>query len=164
MDTQTPTTTPADTVLLAWSAPSHFHHERSPRWYLTASIIVLAIAAYGILSGAWSVALVSLLIGGVYFITRHEKPSVKSIRIERDGVQYEDLFAPWKDCKEFWMVKTPLYTELHILRASGFRREIIMQTGDIDPAQIRSTLSQFVLMKADQRERLLDALVRMCKL
>ena len=151
-------------MLLSWSAPSQHHHHRSQRWYVTTGIIVLIIACYGILTGAWTVALVSTLVGGLYFLVRHETPALKEIRIEPDGVAFEGTFTPWSQCKDFWLVQTPLYTELHIIRNSTFNHEIRIQTVDIDPTLIRSTLSQFLTMRGDQRERLVDAIFRLCKL
>ncbi|MBI2635873.1 hypothetical protein HYW84_00935, partial [Candidatus Peregrinibacteria bacterium] len=139
----------ASRVLLAWTAPSHFNHERSARWYLISGVLVISAAAYGVITGNWSVTLVSLLLGGVYFLTRHEAPPLKAIRIETDGVQFQDSFIPWAQCKDFWLIATPLYTELHIMRKGALKGEIRIQTGDISPLLIRSTLSQFLTMRAD---------------
>lgn len=151
-------------VLLEWMAPSHHHHERSPRWYMIASGVVLSIAAYGILTGAWTLALVILLIGGMYFVTRAHPAAAKYIRIERDGFQFQEIFTPWSDCKAFWIVRTPQYSELHITRVKGAPREVVIQTGSIDPTLIRSTVSQFLTLRGDQREHLVDLLFRLCKL
>ena len=151
-------------VLLEWTAPSHFNHERSHRWYLISAVLVIGIAAYALLTGAWSVAVVTLLLGGVYFLTRREPTALKYVAIERDGMQFEGTFLQWSQCKEFWLVQTPLFTTLTITRKTGFPRLFSVQTGNIDPTVIRSTLSQFLPMKADQRETLLDVIIRICKL
>lgn len=151
-------------MLLAWTAPSHHNYERSARWYITWGILVLIIAAYGILSGAWTLTLVALLLGGTYFLTRREATPLKEIRIENDGVEFEGNFTPWTQCKDFWLVTTPLFTELHIVRKGAIKSNIRIQTGSIDPTLIRSTVSQFLTMRPDQREHLFDALIRLCKL
>ncbi len=149
---------------MAWTAPAHFNHLRSNRWYLLSGVLVLAVAAYGIITGAWTLTLVTLLLGGVYFLVRREPTPLKEISLQVDGVEFEGMFTPWAQCKEFWLVATPLFTELRILRTSGLLREIRIQTGNIDPTLIRSTLSQFMAMRVDQREGLFDALIRICKL
>ncbi len=151
-------------VLLSWTAPSHHNFSRSARWYVVSGVLVIAVAAYGILTGAWSVTLVSLLLGGVYFLTRREPTPLKEIRIETDGVQFQDSFTPWGQCKDFWLVTTPLYTELHIVRTGATKADIRIQTADIDPLVIRSTVSQFLAMRPDQHEHLFDAFIRLCKL
>lgn len=151
-------------VLLSWTAPSHHNHVRSVRWYAIGGALILTIAVYGIVTSAWSVTLVSLLLGGVYFITRREPTALKEIRIETDGVQFQDSFTPWTQCGEFWLVQTPLFTELRIVRKGFAKSDIRIQTGPIDPTVLRSTLSQFLPMRADQREHLLDVIIRLCKL
>ena len=151
-------------VILQWWAHSHHNQERSPRWYVKAAVVVLAIAGYAILTGTWSLALVAILLGGLYFLSRKSETPLKNIAIERDGVRFQDSFIPWTQCKDFWMAATPLYTELHISKSSGLTREISIQTGDLDPSEIRATLSQFIPMRPDQREKLLDAFIRICKL
>jgi hypothetical protein len=162
--TQTQNPTAQGGPVLAWSAPTHHNHDRSPRWYLIGGGVVLAVAAYAALTGAWTLTLVSLIIGGLYYLVRQEATPLKAIRLEQDGVQFERSFTPWRQCKEFWLIETPLFTELHILRSAGLRREIRIQTGDIDPIKIRAFLSQNLPMRVDQRERLFDALIRICKL
>lgn len=124
----------------------------------------MLIAAYGVLSGAWTLTIVALLLGGVYFLVRREKTPLKAVRIEQDGVQYEEIFLPWTQCKDFWLITTPAYTELHVARSGRLRSEISVQIGDIDPTTLRSTLSRFLPMRGDQRERMLDFIIRICKL
>ncbi len=156
--------TPPARPIMSWTAPSHHNHERSARWYLIGGGLILAICVYAILTGAWTVAFVSLLVGGTYFLTRREETPLKSIRLDKDGVTFQDNFTPWDKCKEFWIVQTPLYNELHIIRDAKANREIRIQTANIDVTILRSALSQFLTMRVDQRERLLDVIIRLCKL
>ncbi len=153
----------AKTPLLEWTASTHPVHERSPRWYLIGSIVVLGTAVYAIVTGAWTVALVALLVGGIYFLLRREPPTFKHISLFSAGYTLDGQFTFWGDCKEFWLIHTPHFTELHIGKQRS-RTQTIIQTGSIDPTQIRSILSQFITMKSDQRERFLDAFIRFCKL
>ncbi|NOS67014.1 MAG: hypothetical protein HOO67_01455 [Candidatus Peribacteraceae bacterium] len=179
MDTQTFTPNPAENAaraqtfetstrgpgaILAWTAYSHHNHERSAHWYLFGGVFVLAIAVYGIVTGAWTLTLVSLLLGGVYFLTRREMTPLKEIRIFADGIDFNGSFTAWDQCKDFWIVTTPLFTELHVTRKGAIKSNILIQTADIDPTLIRSTLSQFLPMRPDQREHMFDAIIRLCKL
>lgn len=149
---------------IEWVAPSHHNHERTPRWYAIFAAVILGIAGYAILAGAWTVALVTTLLGGVYYLVRREPTPLKYIRLEKDGFQFQETFTPWKQCKDFWLVQTPLFTELHIRKQSGVLPEVVIQTGGIDVPQIRAFLSDVLTMRTDQKERLMDALIRLCKL
>lgn len=126
--------------------------------------IVLAVAAFGILTGAWTLTLVALLLGGTYFLVRNESTPMRRIQIEVDGVQFDDTFTSWDQCRDFWLVQTPLFTELRVTRKSRVGGDIRIQTGEIDPTLIRTTVSQFIPLRADQREHLLDTIIRLCKL
>ncbi len=149
---------------MSWVAPSHHNHARSKRWYIVGGCIVLAAAVYGILTSAWTVTIVSLLVGGTYVLVRREETPLREIRIEKDGVVFDGNFTPWKQCKEYWLVQTPLYTELHIIRATKLNAEIRIQTGNIDATILRAALSQFLPLRVDQREHTLDMIIRLCKL
>ena len=126
--------------------------------------LVLVVAAYGILSGAWTLTLVSLLLGGTYFLVRNESTPLRRMQIEIDGVQFDDVFTPWDQCRDFWLVQTPLFTELRITRKSRSGGDIRIQTSDIDPTVIRTTVSQFLPLRADQKEHIFDVIIRLCKL
>jgi len=121
-------------------------------------------AVYGIFTGAWSFALVILLVGGLYFLTRHLPATIAEIIIMERGFSFRGKFTSWQDCKEFWLIQTPAYTELHIQRRQGVDRAVLIHTADIEIPQIRSILSQFLPERSDQRERLVDMIIRFCKL
>ena len=152
-------------ILLAWqakTAPSHF---RGPRWYLLAGGFVVACAAYGILRGEWSFTIVMILVAGMYVLTHRSPDTEKSIAILEQGIIFENEFTEWKFIKEFWMLQSPTYIELHVvLRKGRLNEEITIQTGDADPHMIRSVLTKFIPERSGQGERLLDMIIRLCKL
>jgi hypothetical protein len=84
--------------------------------------------------------------------------------IEEDGFRFADRFIPWSDCTDFWIIETPQFSRLHIARKGKGNRVVSIQTGDIDPTVIRTTISRFLPLRPDQRERLLDLIIRLCKL
>ncbi len=151
-------------MLLEWSAPVMAHHDRSQRWYLGGSVAVLVFAAYGIVTGNWTFTLVILLLGGTYFLTRNTPAPVRTMRIAERGFTFNDVFTQWADTKDFWLIVTPQYTELHIMRASGFDREVIIQTGPLDPQAIRDTLTPYIPERSNQKEKIVDTLIRLLKL
>ncbi len=140
-------------------------HERSVRWYMYAGAFVLACAVYGIFSGAWTFTVVMILVGGIYFLIRNAPPVVKTIKIEEKGYTLNGAFTAWADCKDFWIVMFPGYSELHIEKKKGaLDKETILQTADIPLSTIRSSLSQKIPERTDQGERLLDFCIRLLKL
>ncbi len=152
------------TALLEWSAPRSYSHERGKHWYTTGGVLILAISAYGILTGAWSLAIVTILIGGLYFLNRKEPPVLHTLRIEQTGVQYDGDFLHWGDFEGAWFVKTAVGPELHLQRKTGSPREIVLLTPHIDMTMLRSVLSRFLTVGSDRPESLMDVIIRICKL
>ncbi len=174
MDTNTPPVEAAPTTeknaplsgtILEWTAHSTPEHDRSPRWYLMGSMLVLAFAAYGIVSADWTLTVLTLLLGGTYFLVRRAPATMATIAIQDKGFLFNGTFVSWGDCSGFWMIHTPGWTELHIRSNRGvIKRDYIVQTADIDPNAISAILSHFLQQRSDQRERLIDRIIRLCKL
>jgi hypothetical protein len=159
-----PATSTHEEILLQWSGSTHPVHERGPRWYLYGGIAVLVMAAYGIVTGTWTLALLTILIGGAYYLVRREPPVMRDVAITTHGFRYGTDFAHWDECKDFWLIRTPGYWELHVRRGRGINRELIVQTGDINPNAIRATLSHYLPLRPDQKERMVDLCIRFLKL
>ena len=158
MDNQNP-----PKVLLEWSALMHPDHDRTHKWYIAAGVCAGALILYALFTGAWSFALVIALIVGSYGILHKSAPAQGSIRFDEEGCTWNGKLILWGSLKDFWVVRLPQYHELHITkkRAVG---EIILQTGNIATPEIRSVLSQYVAERTDQGERLIDRIIRLCKL
>lgn len=161
--TNTPTQT-TEQSLLSWSAPIHHAHQRTKRWYIISSVIVLSIATYGVLSGAWSVALVTIMIGAMYFLLRDHTFPNASFDITQTGVRLNETFLPWENAQGFWLLRAPDYTELHIVPKATNKSDIVIQTGTMDSAKVRETLTAFIPELTEKRERLIDLFIRICKL
>lgn len=151
-------------ILLSWTAPVAAAHQRSLRWYLYGGIFVVSCAAYGIIAGEWSFSIVMILLAGFYVLTRRAPEPVKTIAILEEGFIFENEFTEWRDCKDFWMLQGNGYLELHIMRNRRWSPEIVIQTGSEDPRIIRALLTRFIPERSGQRERLLDIIIRICKL
>lgn len=151
-------------VYLAWDAPRSVEHERTRQWYLAGATIVLVVAAYGILTGSWTLVLPTLLIGGIYYLQRKQEPVMHSIRIEQSGVVYDGKFIGWGDCEEAWFVKTPVGAELHIKCRKGSPREIRILAHHIDANEIRAVLGRFLKIGSDRAENLMDLFIRLARL
>jgi hypothetical protein len=157
------TQTPLHPVL-TWSAASGHDHERTLHWYIGGGVLVLAIAVYAILTSDYTLALVTLLLGGVYFLVRNHRLPLRTIQITERGVSYEGEFTPWSDCQEFWILQTPLANELHVLKRCGVNREIALQTNGVEVEPLRTLLSQFLPENRSRKERWVDKIIRFSKL
>lgn len=164
METATPTPIEKPkNVPLQWSALMHPEHERTSRWYVAAGLCALALIAYAIWTAAWSFVVVIVMIAIAYVWLRSTPPAMGTIRIDEDGVTWHGKLLPWDSLKDFWIVRLPGYTELHMAR-KRVGGEIIIQTGNIPSPELIATLSQFLEQRQDQGERLIDKIIRLAKL
>jgi hypothetical protein len=152
-------------VLLQWQAPTIVRHERTKRWYVVAGVFAALCVAYALWSGAWSFALVIAAIVLSYFVSHRSShvPEVQ-VAITKNGVLYNGTFTRWNNITCFWLLSFPGWKELHIQKTQGLLREITVQLGDITVPDIRALLSQYTQEHPDQKERLLDRIIRLCKL
>lgn len=166
---------PLSQVILAWKSLDSRPYERSPRWYLIGGILLIGLAAYGLFYHSWTTALVAILIGGVYFMTRNVKPREISVQITGIGIQIDNNLIPWSNCKDFWILipippknsKQNISTgmiELHISTQKALQGEVVVFLNDIDPAEVRQTLLTFLPERSGMEERFLDSLAKIFKL
>ena len=151
-------------ILLSWKAPEKTAHQRSERWYVIGSCITATMIVYGILSGTWSMSISFALLAGLFFLIRNEEPPVHEIALLDIGIRFNGQLHSWSEWKQFWILQGKDYHELHIETKKRLRPDLVIQTGDIDPYQLRDVLSQYIPQTDEQKERILDAIIRFCKL
>jgi hypothetical protein len=162
METNSNTTTEP---ILAWDAPMHMHYERSARWYSTAGMVAVGIAAYAIVTGAWTFAIVILLCTAFAYLMRNEKPKSMHIALSMAGIAFEKEFFVWQYISGFWLIRTPGFTELHfeVISPRTKQYQILLPAG-LDPAELRGLLQNFSPELRDRKEPILDMIIRLCKI
>lgn len=149
---------------LTWTAPVQPVHSRSKNWYLGGAVFVLVCAIWGLLIGNWTFTIAILLAGGLVFLVRNAPTPVKTMTITRSGFLFDAKFTEWSACKDFWVIQTLDYAELHIAKKSGLGREIVIQTGGLDPLMLRELLEKLLPQRHNQGEKLIDKIIRITKL
>jgi hypothetical protein len=95
---------------------------------------------------------------------RHQTHDTHKADILTTGFQLDNTLSPWEDLKEFWILQGRGYYELHIAPKNTRKADIVIQTGEKDPFVVRDMLLQFIPQTAGKREKILDAIIRFCKL
>ena len=161
METNTQTQTEAAPTL-SWTANAHVQHSRTPRWYIFAGALVIALLLYSIVTSAWTFTIVIILLTGLYAYVYDHEGNQKTITITEHGVQLNNEFTSWNDCTGFWMLQGADYVELHIQRNQ--RSEITIQTGSVTPLRVREVLSLFIPEFTGRKEGILDMIIRILKI
>lgn len=153
-----------NTSLATWSAPSKPHFQRSRRWYIIVGGLALAAGIISILRGAWSVTVVTILLAGVYFLVHRMEPPTRTMEVFPHGFRFGRRFIPWTDCEGFWILQSPHYHELHIARKGNWNGDIVIQTGTLDPRALIALFKQFLPHQPENREKLIDVIIRICQI
>lgn len=153
---------PAEDPILEWSAPQHHHPERGTIWYICAAAFVLLSMVYSVKTGAWTFSILIVVLTTLYWKLHGAEPPKKRMRIYKRGFALEDVFTEWKDCNGYWIFKGEGYFELNIELKT--ERCIKIQTGEDSPYPTHDALSQLLPELPDRRERVLDTIIRICKL
>lgn len=148
---------------ITWQAPSIPTYRHSTQWYITAGVVVLLSAIYGILTGNWLFAVILLTAAGIFYFVRNIAPPLHTITLTEQGILFDEELTRYEECGGFWFFKTSDFTELRIPFTKKKKGEIRIQTGNIEVSTIRSTLGNH-LSELPLQERLLDTLSRICKI
>lgn len=140
------------------------NHERGATWYAIAGTILLIIAAYGILSGAWSIALVSVLTAGLYVLLRDHRHGSVTATLSTTGVRIGDAYMHWQEVQGYWLLRTPEYTEIHFVPIDPRKPQLHIQTGSQSLSELQRLLQDFVPELTDKKEGLVDMFLRLYKL
>lgn len=151
-------------ALLEWQAPSRISHDRGPGWYVAASVVTLGLIVYGVLSGSWLFAITIGILAGLFYLVRNEAHPIHTVRILELGLEFDGKLHPWNEWKEFWMLSGPKHCEVHLEFRKGFRPNLVVHTATMDPLVVRDVLAHFLPQNPNKRERLLDTIIRICKL
>lgn len=150
-------------ILFEWTAPEKPPHTRGKRWYLIAGTLSTLLLAYALYTQAWTFAVVIVLLMGIYVLIHSRPPVMHTVQISSQGLRWNKRLIPWSDLENFWLLQGPGYVELHVERKKSGGR-LIVQTGDRDPLQIGAAMAQFLTPITDRQEKILDYLIRICKL
>ena len=158
------TNTPIEAPLLSWAAPEQPTHVRSTLWYIVAGVFFASLLAYSIMTQAWTFTVVLVLSVGAYGYAHRKAPPLRRINVSERGIIWGKTFISWLRCEGFWLLQGPGYVELHVELKDGRTRHLVIQTGEADPVQIYTVFSRFIPLFPDRHEKLLDAIIRICKI
>jgi uncharacterized membrane protein YobD (UPF0266 family) len=152
-------------ALLEWKTPEFIPLKRGPVWYTVASVIVISLVAYAIFTDSATMAIVFILIAGMFFMTHKKKPRIVDVRITKLGVFYDKTFYHYSAINAFWVVYHPPYVRVLYLRLGGKTYRLIkIELNHQDPTEVRHLLSKEIPEIEGMEERGFDMLVRVLRL
>ena len=149
-----------------WETPEYIHHEKSNKWYMVAGGILILLVLIGVFTGSASMAIVFLLLGGVYYISHQQKPKQVHVIISELGIHFGHRYYPYNIIDSFWVLYQPPHlTTLNLKLSKGAMRIISIELSEeISPGDLRDYLLTQVPEQEGKEEGFIDAISRKFKL
>ena len=152
-------------LLLSWKAPEYILHQKSARWFIGAGVIMLMLIAYAIYTNSATMAIVFILLAGVYYLTHNQHPKVIDIKITELGIYVGEKFYHYHMINSFWVVYHPPYINTLNLRLAGKTlSKVVIQLDKQNPVEVRKALSKEIPEIEGEEEGLSDTLTRLLRL
>ena len=152
-------------LLLEWQTPEFIRHAKSKNWYLAAGILMLCLVAYALYTGSATMAIVFIVLAGVYTLTHNQEPKMIRIKITQLGIYVEDQFYPYNMINAFWLVYRPPFVQTLNLRLVGkTSNRLVIQLDRQNPVEVRALLAKEIPEVEGQQEASTDTLIRLMRL
>ena len=152
-------------LLLAWRAPEFISHPKSKKWFMIAGTIILALIAYAIYTDSATMAIVFIVLAGVYYMTHRQEPKIIDIKITQLGIFAGDTFYPYNTINAFWIAYHPPYVHAINLRLGGKTfRKITIQLDQQSPVAVREVLSGEIPEIETEEESVSEIITRVLRL
>ncbi|MBN2087454.1 hypothetical protein JW758_03835 [Candidatus Peregrinibacteria bacterium] len=155
-----------DKVLLEWKTPEFIPYQRSKTWYITASIIIVGLLLYAILTGSITMFIVFVMIIILFALTQNKQPKILDAQITELGVRYGKDFFHYNTINSFWIVYHPPFVRVLYLRLGTGKsfKYVKIELNQQNPVQLRNTLGKEVPEIEGMGERSIDILSRLLRL
>lgn len=150
-------------LLLEWRAPEFIRHPKTQQWYIAAAVVLLALVAYALFTDSATMAIVFLVLAGVYYLSHNQPPRTLTIQISELGVFVDKAFYPYNMLSAFWVVYNPPHVRTLNLKLVN-RGKLVLQLEEQNPVQIRALLAKEVPEVEGQQESATDMIIRLLKL
>lgn len=149
---------------MQWQGQIHIEHERTTKWYIGATITVLALIAFSIFIKSWSFLLVILVGTVVYAFVHNKSIPPKTVTLNSKGLRCGETSIYWQDCMYFWLIQYNSHYELHLRLKSRWKNDFSVQTGEADTEEIRAFLREHLEENTEHHEKKLDMIARLLKI
>ena len=110
-------------------------------------------------------AIVFIVLGGVYFISSQRKPKLVPVKISEIGIKIGQRLYPFSQISTFWIIyKPPRVATLNFRVNQGYVNDISVPLLNTDPSGVRNYLLQNLPEWEGKTESLFEVLTHLFKL
>ena len=152
-------------LLLEWQAPEFVRQAKNKNRYIMAGILTLCLIAYALYTGAATMAIVFIVLTGVYILTHNQEPKRVSVKITQMGIFVGSVFYPYNMISAFWIVYNPPVIRTLNLKVLGKTlSKVTIQLDEQSPVDVKALMIKEVPEMEGQQETLSETLIRLMRL
>ncbi len=153
-------------VVYEWWVKEYEKRERSKRWYMVATISVVALLAYSLISQNYLFSLIVVLFGIIVYLHDMQNPIDVYFAITEVGIILGKKFYRYNELSNFWIIYNPPEVKnLYFTLNNMVKHRLQVPLLDYDPRPVRDYLKKFLKEDLDQEEEpMSDRLARTFKL
>ena len=130
--------------IISWSAPEHYHVEKSSDWYWGVSIIAGTIAALAFIFGNVIFGIFIIVATVALLLHAHKPPRIIQCEINDRGIIAGDVFYPFLSLDSFWIDAHERPAKILIKSQKFFMPYITIEIEQVDPEDVRTVLLNYI--------------------
>jgi len=153
--------TETSAALLSWEAPEFEHQKKDRKTWINATVLIAGILLVIFLFLKNFLGMVVVLLGALTtLLYAFKEPRMMHFAITPKGILVGDTIHPFEELTSFWVFYDPPEMKEVIFRLNKFFASgLVVPLGDINPAEIRKILLEF-LEEVEETPSLMDQLTR----
>ncbi len=151
---------------IEWEFFEYSQPQRSKKWYLLTSLVLVGLIIYALLTANFLFALIIVMFGIIIFINQRQQPQKIKFTINPQGIKLGEKEYLYKDLKNFWIIYNPPHIKnLYFTFQASWRPRLTIPLEKQNPLEVRSFLRQYLEEDLEQEdEPLSDILGRLFKI
>jgi hypothetical protein len=145
LDTGPIDTGPYGDILAAWEFPEFIKYQRGKLWYISFTIVFLAMLIYAYFSDNLLFAIILVIFAVLYLSSVKEEPITMETAITEGGVFIGSKFIDYEDLRSFYVIYYPPEIKTLYLETKSFLRpRIAIPLENENPVHIREILLEYL--------------------
>ena len=155
-----------NTKLVSWTIPEYSSHERSRRWYITASVILALLLIYSFFTANFLFALILIIAAITVVLHDKHEPTEIEFAITEDGVILGAQFHEYRKFASFWIFYEPSQNKMLFLEFKNrIRPRLPIPLFNKNPLHLRGILLKYLKEDMEkENEPISEQLSRLLKL
>lgn len=132
-------------MLAIWEFPEFIKHTRSKLWYISFTIVFLALLTYSYFSNNLLFAIILVIFAVLYLSSVKDDPVTMETAITEAGIFIGSKFIPYEDLENFYIIYyPPEIKNLYFEPKNMFKHRIVIPLETQNPVHLREILLRYL--------------------